>query len=246
MSWRLIRPDPPEGGELPATEFVHPAPLLALALLATNDHLLKGSGWLPGVLTGKISDFTGLFFFPLLLTACADVLVYGVNTLLRRHRLDASLRTWKLIAAGLFTAGLFLAIKLSSRAAEAVLALVARLDLSGWLPAGQIIQDPTDLVALPAIALAIWFGRRRLVEIPPARLAHLRHRVAAGGTTEAVLRAGLDDCRRLARRPRAVFEALVHGLGPDLEASAHGPVEPRKRDRAIRALSAWRAASPRS
>jgi hypothetical protein len=47
----------------------HPVPLLAVLLLAVNDHLLKGSGVLPGTVTGKLSDFAGLFFFPLLLAA---------------------------------------------------------------------------------------------------------------------------------------------------------------------------------
>src|ERR1700679_4140779 len=54
------------------SDLVHPWPLLAVALLAVNDHLLKGSGWLPGWLTGKLSDFAGLFFFPVLLTVIAE------------------------------------------------------------------------------------------------------------------------------------------------------------------------------
>jgi hypothetical protein len=43
----------------------HPLPLATVLLLAVNDHLLKAR-W-PGLLTGKLSDFAGLFFFPLLL-----------------------------------------------------------------------------------------------------------------------------------------------------------------------------------
>lgn len=41
--------------------------LLAIALTAANDHFLKAN--FPGFVTGKISDFSGLFFFPFLLTA---------------------------------------------------------------------------------------------------------------------------------------------------------------------------------
>ena len=43
----------------------HPIVLTALALTAVNDHYLKYA--YPNFLTGKISDFAGLFFFPLLL-----------------------------------------------------------------------------------------------------------------------------------------------------------------------------------
>ena len=48
---------------------LHPLPLAAIALTALNDHLLKGSGALPGWLTGKLSDFAGLFFFPIAVVA---------------------------------------------------------------------------------------------------------------------------------------------------------------------------------
>lgn len=44
----------------PASAFVHPLFLGSLALLALNDRVLKGSGLLPGWLTGKLSDFAGL------------------------------------------------------------------------------------------------------------------------------------------------------------------------------------------
>jgi hypothetical protein len=42
----------------------HPLWWAALLLLAANDHLLKGSGWLPGWLTGKVSDFAFLVVAP--------------------------------------------------------------------------------------------------------------------------------------------------------------------------------------
>jgi len=45
----------------------HPLSLASVALLVANDHLLKRA--YPSVLTGKLSDFAGLFFFPFLLTA---------------------------------------------------------------------------------------------------------------------------------------------------------------------------------
>jgi len=45
----------------------HPLSLASVAFLVANDHLLKRA--YPSVLTGKLSDFAGLFFFPFLLTA---------------------------------------------------------------------------------------------------------------------------------------------------------------------------------
>src|SRR5688572_756580 len=48
-----------------------PAWWVALALLLINDHLLKGSGLLPGWLTGKLSDVAGLLMAPPLLVVLA-------------------------------------------------------------------------------------------------------------------------------------------------------------------------------
>jgi hypothetical protein len=44
----------------------HPLVLTAVFLVAVNDHILKQSV-LAGAVTGKLSDFAGLFFFPFLL-----------------------------------------------------------------------------------------------------------------------------------------------------------------------------------
>src|SRR6187402_2616572 len=55
-----------------SSDLVHPIPLAAVALLILNDHLWKGGGVIPGWITGKISDFAGLFFFPVLLTVLVE------------------------------------------------------------------------------------------------------------------------------------------------------------------------------
>src|SRR5262245_66476670 len=90
---------------------LHPAPLAAVLLLAVNDHLLKGWGLLPAWLTGKLSDFAGVFFFPLLLTAAGDTLAWGLARATGR-RIDFSLRRGKLLAAVALTAALFAAVTL--------------------------------------------------------------------------------------------------------------------------------------
>jgi hypothetical protein len=126
---------------------LHPIALAALAILIVNDHVLKDL-W-PGVVTGKLSDFAGLVFFPLL-----------VCTLVRRVSITA------VIAA---TGIGFAAIKLW-QPATALCELV--LGMLQWpfraLAAGafvavepvDIVRDPTDLVALVALAVPWWITRR--------------------------------------------------------------------------------------
>lgn len=128
-----------------ASDLAHPLPLAAVGLLALNDHALKGAGILPGAVTGKLSDVAGLFFFPLLLAACArkaSILIRGRDIADRR-----SLAAATAIATG---AG-FAAVKL----VPAVNALAA----ATW---GVMVMDPTDLLALPMIGLAAaWMMRAR-------------------------------------------------------------------------------------
>lgn len=50
-----------------STRFGRPLFVLALVTLALNDHVLKGAGLLPGVVTGKLSDVAGLLVAPLVL-----------------------------------------------------------------------------------------------------------------------------------------------------------------------------------
>ena len=58
----------------------HPYVLTALILTALNDHYFKYK--FNNFLTGKISDFAGLFFFPLLLCALVDF----IKAPLREHK----------------------------------------------------------------------------------------------------------------------------------------------------------------
>jgi hypothetical protein len=103
-------------------------PLAAILVTAANDHLLKGSGLLPGWLTGKLSDFAGLFFFPLLMAA-----VLRAKT--------AAARTSVVVATG----ALFAAFKLSPLACA-------------WIaPIAGVTPDATDLCALPMLAGAWWW-----------------------------------------------------------------------------------------
>lgn len=116
----------------PTRALLHPLWWAALALLVLNDHLLKGAGVLPAALTGKLSDFAGMLVAPALLAALVGV--RGRAGLLAAHA-----------AVGLG----FAAINLSPGAAAAVSQLTATTPWP-WF----ITVDPTDLWALPALAVS--------------------------------------------------------------------------------------------
>lgn len=128
----------------PLDVFCSPLPLAAVALLALNDHALKGSGLAPAWFTGKLSDFAGLFFFPLLLAAAASLIAAPG----REGRI--------LLGCAAATAAVFCAVKISPDAG-------ALYELAvGWLrgsPARNTC-DPTDLVALPMCAAAVLYAGR--------------------------------------------------------------------------------------
>lgn len=142
----------------PARGLLHPAWLASLALLALNDHVLKGSGVLPGAVTGKLSDFAGLFVAPILLALVARV------------RTVASLAVAH-VAVGL----VFCAIQLSAPLADAWSALMGLVGFP-WV----ITRDPTDLVALPAL-VASFVVLRPALDVPSARLARRSAETAAAG-----------------------------------------------------------------
>jgi hypothetical protein len=139
---------------------LHPVSLAAIALLIVNDHVLKAA-W-PGLVTGKLSDVAGLVFFPLLLAAVAQQLRPGL-------RLRPTVA-----ACALLTALVFAAIKLSPLAGDAyraglgalqwplraVWALVQDYGVPPLLRVA-LTPDVTDLIALPAVLVAVWLASRQ-------------------------------------------------------------------------------------
>ena len=123
----------------PWSALAHPLWLASLAFMVANDHVFKGSGLLPGWLTGKLSDVTGLLVAPLVLAV-----LLGVR----------SRRGW--VAANVAVGGFLAAVNLSAEAAH------------GWawlteftpLPWRRMVVDAGDLAALPALLVGGWvFGR---------------------------------------------------------------------------------------
>lgn len=134
------------------------APLVAVALLVLNDHVLKALA--PGFLTGKISDFAGLFFFPLFL---ADLV-----TLARRlARAPAGGESRVLLVACVATAVVFASVKTLGVAHDAyavglgalqwpfhaLLELVRHRALPSLHRVG-LVMDATDLAALVSVVAA--------------------------------------------------------------------------------------------
>ncbi len=131
--------------------------LVAFGVLVLNDHALKGAGVLPGAVTGKLSDFAGLFVAPVMLSAACALLG------LRGPRVRA-------LCSGA-VALVFTAIKLSPVAARALAALLTACGVPS-----RFWSDPWDLVALVVLPLA-W----RTAAVVERRLAEPRrwlHRVA--------------------------------------------------------------------
>lgn len=138
----------------PGGGLLHFVPLAAIALLIANDHLLKPR--YPGVLTGKLSDLAGLAFFPLFLQ--------GLLELCGLRRSDRVLRACVASTALVFTAVKTLPAALHAYRfglgalqwpLRALLAAVHGAPLPDFAPVAAVL-DPTDLVALPMLALALW------------------------------------------------------------------------------------------
>jgi hypothetical protein len=119
---------------MPRRALLHPLWLGALAVLVLNDHVLKGSGLLPGVVTGKLSDFAGMLVAPLLFATL--LCVRGRIAWLLAH-----------VAVGV----VFAAIQLSIAFADLWSSAMGLLGFP-WV----ITSDPTDLIALPVLAASFY------------------------------------------------------------------------------------------
>lgn len=118
---------------VPSRGLVHPLWIGALALLALNDHFLKGGDMLPLWLTGKLSDFAGLIVAPI-----------AVAVLLRVRARRGLLAVHVGVGLG------FASINLSATLSELFTGALAFVGLP-WVN----YVDPTDLVALTMLPLSI-------------------------------------------------------------------------------------------
>ncbi|MCB9677400.1 MAG: hypothetical protein H6737_19995 [Alphaproteobacteria bacterium] len=152
-------------GDAPARAdgLVHPVPIAAIALLVVNDHWLKHA--YGGLVTGKLSDIAGMVFFPLLLQAFVE---------LADRREPFRPRRSALIACAVATGLVFGSTNLFEWAADAyrvglgvlqwpfraLFAALVGADVPG-LATVRLTQDPTDVLAVPFVAVAVAVGWRR-------------------------------------------------------------------------------------
>ncbi len=144
------------------------APFFAVLVLIANDHVLKYA--YPGVITGKLSDIAGLFFFPLLVVDALGLC-----------RPEIRRQTSWLLCACLATGVAFAAVKLWAPANAVYATGLAMLQwpfraLGGLLHHGgaprlrpvRLVMDATDLVALPVLIYAYRYGMRAAAKSPLA------------------------------------------------------------------------------
>jgi hypothetical protein len=151
----------------PADGLLHPVAFLALALLVVNDHVLKAF-W-PGFVTGKLSDVAGLVVAPLALQGAWELGQWIAG------RWDGP--SSRVLAAAMITVGIvFVLVQLWAPATDlyswglgavqwpfrALAALLLGAPLPSLLPV-ETTADAEDLLALPALAITWWVGRRRQV-----------------------------------------------------------------------------------
>jgi hypothetical protein len=140
----------------PGSLLLHPATLLALALLVVNDHYLKAAH--PSPLTGILSDIAGLAFLPLLAVSLAEMVA--------SRPLSAAVFAGTAVSCGIA----FSLVEMTSFGDTVYEAGAGNLQLplrvSGII-AGQgtepvrAASDPLDLLALPAVAVGPLLAQRR-------------------------------------------------------------------------------------
>ncbi len=152
---------PGDGRASAASALARPLPLLAVALLVVNDHWAKRAH--PGWLTGKLSDAAGLVFFPILLAALAEGALgaFGARPRGRRALAAACVATALAFALAKTTALGNEAYRVGLGWAQWPFRAVAAAARGRPAPPPRpvvLVRDPTDLVALPFVALAFALG----------------------------------------------------------------------------------------
>jgi hypothetical protein len=147
--------------DVPGGSLLHPIVLAAIASFVVNDHVLKAA--YPGLLTGKLSDVTGLIFFPVLIAAVAELITPAA------HRHAAAILILAVVVTGLTYVAMLLVpvggdgyrwfIGLVQWPFRIVAATAAGAPLPGVAPV-RFAADPTDLITLPALLVPLWIAMR--------------------------------------------------------------------------------------
>ncbi|MBQ1055534.1 hypothetical protein KBX35_12140 [Micromonospora sp. C32] len=144
----------PDGARVALAWLGQPVTVLSLIVLVLNDHVLKAA--FPGLVTGKLSDVAGLVLAPPLVAVLVTLFVPRL-----RPRVVVG------FALGSVGAG-FVLVKSSGYAATAASGLWSAVSGPSLIRA-----DRTDLLTLPALALAAWTWRRARRDAVGRRAARL-------------------------------------------------------------------------
>ncbi|MCP4447767.1 MAG: hypothetical protein GY811_20880 [Myxococcales bacterium] len=174
---------------------------MAPLLLVANDWWLEPSEWAPPFVTGKLSDFAGLLFFPLLLTVVGDCMALALHRI--GLPIDFTLRRHKAATAIALTCAAFTLVKLSPECNQLALDILETLGLQA-----RIVLDPTDLVAPPVLGLSWHLGTAEISRVPlgqiePIEARHRGKKQGVGTHLDDTIRAGAE-----AATGRELTEAL--------------------------------------
>jgi hypothetical protein len=143
---------------------LHPLVLAALVVLVVNDHLLKPM--LPGIVGGKLSDLAGLLLAPIVIVAAIELATAAAGRRFSPGR-GQLIVIFALAATAFGLAKVTPAGALILGTGIGVGQWIGGLALSPMLgppppPAmALVVVDPTDLVALSSVALALAISLRR-------------------------------------------------------------------------------------
>ncbi|MGC5383030.1 hypothetical protein ACPXCJ_00900 [Micromonospora chalcea] len=177
----------PDGARISLAWLGHPGTVLSLIVLVLNDHVFKAA--FPGLVTGKLSDVAGLVLAPPLVAVLVTLAV-------PRFR-SRSVAGFALALVGLG----FAVVKVDEQAAAAASQMWSVVSGPSLIRA-----DPTDLLTLPALAVAAWTWRR-------ARRDAVGHRAARLVRLVVLLPAALVAVAATSpiERPDAVATKVVDG-----------------------------------
>jgi hypothetical protein len=196
---------------------VHPVTLAAAAVLLLNDRVGK-SLW-PGPVTGKASDVAGLVVAPAVLALLLALLVPR-----------APVR---------FVGGVALAATGTGFALAKVTAAGNAVAVAGWeqvAGSAQVVRDPTDLVALPALVLAALVCRTVTRRVGAGRPV-ARRSVAGGAIVREAVGAVVRGAVAVARRAGAGTVAARRPAGPGVAGA--GRVGRWRRSDLVRTAARW-------
>jgi hypothetical protein len=146
---------------------LHPLAVSSLVLLVANDHVFKRV--CPSFVTGKLSDFAGVFLLPLVLSAAIELALSK-----RSERLSPRLANRVLLLSVMATMLGFTLVELWTPAETAYRHAIGVLQWPFWAAVSAVrggappgialvpaTADATDLLALPMGICALSFGWRR-------------------------------------------------------------------------------------